>query len=98
MKQALAYSENSDNLVVLSYSIDSKHDDWVNCIAKNQLTHKNWIHISTLKGWNSDVIKLFNVKGVPFTALIDPEGNVVAFELRGEEMVKKLKGIVDEAK
>ena len=91
MKQALAYSENSDNLVVLSYSIDSKHDDWVNCIAKNQLTHKNWIHISTLKGWNSDVIKLF-------TALIDPEGNVVAFELRGEEMVKKLKGIVDEAK
>ena len=40
----------------------------------------------------------FNVKGVPFTALIDPEGNVVAFELRGEEMVKKLKGIVDEAK
>lgn len=96
MKQALAYSENSDNLVVLSYSIDSKHDDWVNCIAKNQLTHKNWIHISTLKGWNSDVIKLFSVKGVPFTALIDPNGRVVAFELRGEEMVKKLKGIVDE--
>ena len=95
MKQALAYSENNDNLVVLSYSIDSKHDDWVNCIAKNQLIHKNWIHISTLKGWNSEGIKLFSVKGVPFTALIDPEGRVVAFELRGEEMVKKLKTIVD---
>lgn len=97
MKEALAYSEKSDNLVVLSYSIDSKKPDWVNCIAKNQLTHPNWIHISTLKGWNSDVIKLFNVKGVPYTALIDPEGNVVAFELRGEEMVKKLKSIVDGA-
>lgn len=97
IKEALAYSEKSDNLVVLSYSIDSKEPDWVNCIAKNQLTHPNWIHISTLKGWNSDVIKLFNVKGVPYTALIDPEGNVVAFELRGEEMVKKLKSIVDGA-
>ena len=95
LKEALAYSDNSDRFVVLSYSIDSKRPDWVNCIEKNQLTHKNWIHISTLKGWNSDGIKLFSVKGVPFTALIDPDGNVVAFGLRGEEMVKKLKSIVD---
>ena len=98
LKEALAYSDNSDNLVVLSYSIDNKRPDWVNCIEKNQLVHKNWIHISTLKGWNSEGIKLFSVKGVPFTALIDPEGNVVAFGLRGEEMVKRLKAIVDEAK
>ena len=98
LKEALAYSDNSDNLVVLSYSIDNKRPDWVNCIEKNQLAHKNWIHISTLKGWNSEGIKLFSVKGVPFTALIDLEGNVVAFGLRGEEMVKRLKAIVDEAK
>lgn len=95
LKEALAYSDNSDRFVVLSYSIDSKRPDWVNCIEKNQLVHKNWIHISTLKGWNSDGIKLFSVKGVPFTVLIDPDGNVVEFGLRGEEMVKKLKSIVD---
>lgn len=95
LKEVLAYSDNSENLVVLSYSIDSKRPDWINCIAKNQLTHKNWVHISTLKGWNSEGAKLFSVKGIPFTALIDPDGNVVAFGLRGEEMVKMLKGIVD---
>ena len=95
LKEALAYSENSDNLVVLSYSIDNKHADWVNCIEKNQLVHKNWMHISTLKGWGSEGVKLFSIKGVPFTALIDPEGRVVEFGLRGEEMVKRLKAIVD---
>ena len=95
LKEALAYSENSDNLVVLSYSIDNKMNDWINCIEKNGLTHSNWIHISTLKGWSSDGVKLFSVKGVPFTALIDPDGNVVQFNLRGEEMVKRLKSIVD---
>ena len=95
LKEVLAYSDNSENLVVLSYSLDNKKTDWVNCIAKNQLTHKNWVHISTLKGWNSEGVKLFGVKGIPFTALIAPDGNVVAFGLRGEEMVKKLKGIVD---
>lgn len=98
LKEALAYSENSDNLVVFSYSIDSKEKDWLACIEKNKLTHKNWIHVSTLKGWNSEAINLFGVKGVPFTALIDPEGNVVQFNLRGEEMVKRLKGIVDSSK
>ena len=98
LKEALAYSDNSENLVVLSYSIDNKRPDWVNCIEKNQLVHKNWIHISTLKGWNSEGAKLFSVKGVPHTALIGPDGNVVAFGLRGEEMVKRLKAIVDEAK
>lgn len=98
LKEVLAYSEGSNNLVVLSYSLDNKKDDWVNCIAKNQLTHKNWVHISTLKGWSSEGVKLFNVKGVPHTVLIAPDGNVVAFGLRGEEMVKKLKSIVDEGK
>ena len=98
LKEALAYSDNSENLVVLSYSIDSKRPDWVNCIEKNQLIHKNWVHISTLKGWNSEGAKLFSVLGVPYTALIGPDGNVVAFGLRGEEMVKRLKAIVDEAK
>lgn len=95
LKEALSYSDNSDNLVVLSYSIDNKQADWVKCIEKNQLVHKNWVHISTLKGWGSEGIKLFSVKGVPFTALIDPEGRVVEFGLRGEEMVKTLKAIVD---
>lgn len=95
LKEALTYSGESDNIVVLSYSIDDEYEDWVGCIADNGLLHRNWVHISALKGWNSEGIKLFGVKGVPFTALIDPNGNVVAFELRGEEMVKRLKKIVD---
>lgn len=98
LKEALAYSEKSDKFVVFSYSIDNKEKDWLNCIEKNQLTHNNWIHVSTLKGWNSEAMKLFGVKGVPFTALIAPDGTVVEFGLRGEAMVKKIKGIIDENK
>ena len=95
IKEALAYSEKSDNFVVLSYSLDSKEPDWKNCIEKNELVHKNWLHISTLKGWNSNAAKLFGVEGVPYTALIGPDGKVIAFELRGEAMVKRIKRIID---
>lgn len=94
IKQAMAASEAADNFVVLSYSIDSKKPDWVKCIEKNQLTHKNWIHISALKGWQSDVVNLFGIKGVPYTALINPEGKAVAFNLRGENMLNTAKNIV----
>lgn len=95
LKEALAYSEKNDRFAVLSYSIDSKEKDWVNCIEKNDLKHKNWIHISALKGWNSEAAKLFNVQGVPHTVLIGPGGKVIGFNLRGEEMVKRVKAIID---
>lgn len=95
IKEALSYSEKNDKFIVLSYSIDSKEKDWKNCIEKNSLTHNNWLHISALKGWNSEAAKLFNVEGVPYTVLLSPQGRVIAFELRGEAMVKKIKNIID---
>ena len=94
IKKALAEAKNKDNFKVLSYSIDSKRSDWTNCIAKNQMSDKNWIHVSTLKAWSSDIIRLYNVRGVPHTVLIDPAGNVVKFNLRGEELVNTVKDIL----
>lgn len=95
LKEAMAFSENHDNFVILSYSIDKKEKDWLAAIEKNQLLHKNWMHISDLKGWNSAAAKLFNVTSVPRTVLLNPEGEVVAFDLRGEEMLVKVKRIMD---
>lgn len=95
LQQAMKVSEAHDNFVILSYSIDNKAADWVSCIEKNNLKHKNWIHISTLKGWHSDAVKLFAVKGVPHTVLLNPSGQVVAFDLRGEEMLSKVTRIME---
>lgn len=88
-------SENKDNFVVLSYSIDDKRGEWIKCIEENALTHKNWIHISTLQGWSSPAVKLFNVTAVPRTVLLNPRGEVVAFDLRGEEMLAKVMRIME---
>lgn len=95
LKQAMMASEANDKFVIASYSIDSKEKDWLNSIEKNELKHKNWIHFSTLKGWSSDAVSLFNVEGVPYTVLLNPKGEVVAFNLRGEEMLDKVKRIID---
>ena len=95
LKEAMTFSENYDNFIILSYSIDKKEKDWLAAIEKNQLNHKNWKHLSDLKGWNSPAAKLFNVQAVPRTVLLNPKGEVVAFDLRGEEMLVKVKRIME---
>ena len=77
--------------MVLSYSIDSKKKEWTDCIERNSLTHANWQHISALKGWGSPAAKLYNVEAVPRTVLISPEGNIVAFDLRGEQLIEAVR-------
>ncbi|MDO4771291.1 TlpA disulfide reductase family protein [Porphyromonas sp.] len=96
LKEAVEYSKKTGNkFVVYSFSLDDKHKDWAGCIEKNNLSHDNWLHVSTLKGWNSEAVSLFNVTGVPRTVLISPEGKVIAFDLRGEELLMKVKLIMD---
>lgn len=95
LKTIAKASEANDKFVILSYSIDEKHKDWKECVENNELKHKNWLHVSTLKSWRSDAVELFNVKGVPHTVLINPKGEVVAFELRGSDMVKKITNIIE---
>lgn len=59
------------------------------------MTHPHWLHVSTLSGWESDAAKLYKVEAVPRTVLLNPKGQVVAFDLRGEEMVNKIKNILE---
>ena len=46
--------------------------------------------MSSLKGWDCPVAKHYNVTGVPKMFLLDPEGKVVAIDLRGEDLEKKV--------
>ena len=91
VKQALQEAEGSVPFEVLSYSIDSKKSEWTACIVKNGLAQPRWHHISTLKGWGSSAAQLYHVEAVPRTVLIDPQGNIMAFDLRGEQLINTIR-------
>lgn len=75
---------------ILSVSLDDKKENWVNAIEKHQL---NWEHVSSLKGWDCPVVKLYSISGVPAMYLIDKEGKIMASGLRGETLVEKVAGL-----
>ena len=77
------------NFTVLGVSLDQpgKKDNWVKAIHQDNLT---WTHISDLQYWNNAAAKLYHVTGIPFNFLVDPNGMIVARNLRGAELQSKL--------
>jgi peroxiredoxin len=89
-----AYAQFRDkNFTVLGVSLDqeNKHDAWVKAINDDGL---RWNHVSDLKFWNSAVAKLYSIRSIPQNFLLDPNGKIVAANLRGEELFKKLQELI----
>ena len=75
------------NFTVLGVSLDQQKQAWVDAIAKDKLA---WTHVSDLQFWNNAAAQLYRVQSIPQNFLIDPAGKIVAKDLRGEELEKKL--------
>ncbi|MCC6465531.1 MAG: TlpA family protein disulfide reductase [Planctomycetes bacterium] len=45
--------------------------------------------------WNSGLAKRYGIRGIPHTVLIGRDGKVVAQDLRGEELLSKIKELVE---
>ena len=70
-------------LVVVSVSLDEKKDKWEEAIKKDGLT---WLHLSDLKGWQGDVVKMYNIDAVPTILVLDENNRIIAKNLRGEKL------------
>jgi peroxiredoxin len=83
-----AYEKFKDkNFEILAVSLDNKKDAWLKAIADDSLP---WLHVSDLKGWKNQVAVQYNVQAVPQNWLIDTKGVIVAKNLRGEDLERKL--------
>ena len=78
---------NTKNFTVLGVSLDAEKENWLQAIKDDQLT---WAHVSDLKQWESKVVPLYQITGIPFNVLVNPEGKIIASDLRGDALDKKL--------
>ena len=77
----------SKGFEIYGVSLDKDRPSWVSSINSLGLT---WKQVSDLKFWACAPAKTYKVSGIPFTVLIDKEGKIIAKNLRGEDLEKKL--------
>ncbi len=78
---------------ILGVSLDKTKEKWTAAIKKDGLT---WTHVSDLKGWSNEVALQYSVSSIPHSVLIDKNGIIVANDLKGDDLVKKLTEIYGE--
>lgn len=89
-----AYKEfNAKGFTVFGVSLDNDKNKWLGAIAEDGLT---WQHVSELQGWNCSAARLYGVMSIPANFLLDKEGKIIASNLRGEDLVSKLKEVMNE--
>ncbi|MBC7829874.1 MAG: TlpA family protein disulfide reductase [Chitinophagaceae bacterium] len=75
------------NFTILGVSLDKEKENWLQAIQTDQLT---WTHVSDLAYWDSKAVQVYKFEGIPFNVLVDPNGTVIAENLRGEALSGKL--------
>lgn len=78
---------------VVGVSLDQKQDAWVNAIQQMGL---RWPQMSDLKGWKCEGAKVYGITSIPASVLVDPQGKIIAIDLRGKALGDKLKEIYGE--
>jgi peroxiredoxin len=86
-----AYNRFKDQgFKILGVSLDRSRDKWLKGIAEDGLP---WNHVSDLNYFNSEAARAYNVSAIPFSVLLDPEGKIIAKNLRGKDLHTKLEEI-----
>jgi thiol-disulfide isomerase/thioredoxin len=85
---------NKKGFQIYQVSLDKTREAWVKGIKDDQLD--KWIHVSDVKYWNSVVVPLYKIESIPTNYLLDKDGRIIASNLRGEQLEKKLAEIFNQ--
>jgi len=88
------YNEyNNKGLKIVSISLDDKKESWLKAIKDERMP---WLQLSDLQGFDG-VAKIYGIISIPMPFLLDWRGMIIAKgqELRGENLHKVIKGLLD---
>ena len=84
---------HSKGFEIVGVSFDQKKDAWVKAVKQMNMT---WPQMSDLQGWKCAASPLYGIMSIPSSILIDPQGKIIAIDLRSKALGEKLKEIYGE--
>lgn len=85
--------KGGSGFTVYSVSCDREKKAWVEAIERDQLIWE--YHVSDLKGWEAEATYIYNISSIPSNVLIDGDGIILAWNLRGEQLTQKLDSLLE---
>lgn len=76
---------------IVGVSFDSKADAWKKAVSDLGM---EWHQMSDLKAWKCAAVDAYGVTGIPSNILVDPQGKIVAADLRGADLLSKLEQVI----
>lgn len=76
---------------ILGVSFDNSREKWIKAIHDDELS---WNHVSDLQYWNNAAGKLYGIRSIPSSILLNPEGIIIERNLRGEDLRNKLEELM----
>jgi len=87
------YRKNKERgLNIIGVSLDREKSKWIQAIEDDGLI---WDHVSNLKFWNDPIAKLYKVSAIPATFILDENGVIIARDLRGIALYKKVEELLN---
>jgi thiol-disulfide isomerase/thioredoxin len=82
------YAKYKDKgLEIVGVSFDQKKEAWLKAVADLGMT---WPQMSDLKGWQCQAHDVYGINSIPASILLDPQGNIIAVDLRGGALGERL--------
>lgn len=78
-------------LEIVGVSLDRNRSSWLRAIDDDGLI---WNHVSNLKFWQDPIAKLYNIRAIPASFIIDKEGRIIEKNLRGAQLAAKISEIL----
>jgi peroxiredoxin len=77
---------------IVGISIDENKSFWEKAVEKHNMT---WIQVINEKEKGTNVAEMYGVVSIPYTVLVDNNGKILCENIRGNELIKKVKSFFD---
>jgi peroxiredoxin/acyl-CoA-binding protein len=86
------YKDKGFHVIGVSLDRPGQKEKWMKAIHDDALY---WTQVSDLKFWDNEVAKQYGIRAIPQNLLLDPQGKIIAKNIRGEELEQKVGEAID---
>ena len=77
---------------IFGVSIDAGRNNWLKAIRQDKIS---WLQVNDPGDWNAKIVAQWGLYGIPTSYLIGKDGKFIAMDLKGKELEKALKVLLE---